>query len=60
MARPEWGSVSDHDRALAERTRRELLAGCAAHGSLLIGTHFAGDPTGRVRRDGSGWRLDQD
>jgi glyoxylase-like metal-dependent hydrolase (beta-lactamase superfamily II) len=60
MARPEWGSVSDWDRRLAERTRRELLAGCEAHGSLLIGSHFAGDPTGRVRRDGPVWRFQQD
>jgi glyoxylase-like metal-dependent hydrolase (beta-lactamase superfamily II) len=60
MARPEWGSVSDFDSAQAERSRRELLSGCESHGSLLIGTHFAGDPAGRVRRDGQAWRLEQD
>jgi glyoxylase-like metal-dependent hydrolase (beta-lactamase superfamily II) len=59
MARPEWGSVSDFDVAQAERTRRELLSGCESHGTLLIGSHFAGDPAGRVRRDGQAWRLDQ-
>ena len=59
MARPEWGSVSDWDRSQAERTRRELLSGCEAHGSLLIGSHFAGDPAGRVRRDGAVWRFQQ-
>jgi glyoxylase-like metal-dependent hydrolase (beta-lactamase superfamily II) len=59
MARPDWGSVSDWDRGQAERTRRELLSGCEAHGSLLIGSHFAGDPTGRVCRDGAVWRFQQ-
>lgn len=59
MARPEWRSVSDFDAAQAEHTRRELLAGCESHGSLLIGSHFAGDPSGRVRRDGAAWRFEQ-
>jgi glyoxylase-like metal-dependent hydrolase (beta-lactamase superfamily II) len=59
MARPEWGSVSDWDADQAQRTRRELLSGCEAHGTLIIGSHFAGDPAGRVRRDGAAWRLIQ-
>jgi len=59
MARPEWGSGADCDSVRAERSRRELLAGCESHGTLLIGTHFAGDPTGHVRREGEAWRFEQ-
>jgi glyoxylase-like metal-dependent hydrolase (beta-lactamase superfamily II) len=59
MARPDWGAVSDDDRALAERSRRELLAACETRGVLLIGTHFAGDPAGRVCRHGAVWRFEQ-
>jgi glyoxylase-like metal-dependent hydrolase (beta-lactamase superfamily II) len=59
IARTDWGSVSDWDPAMAVKSRRALLSSCEACGGLLIGTHFAGDPAGRIRPHGSAWRFDQ-
>lgn len=49
IARPGIGSCVDIDPALAERTRRTLLASVADTEALLLGSHFAAPTGGRVR-----------
>ena len=48
LARPDIGSCVDIDPALAERTRRALLASVADTDTLLLGSHFAAPTAGRV------------
>jgi glyoxylase-like metal-dependent hydrolase (beta-lactamase superfamily II) len=58
-AHPEWRSSADDDPALAQRTRRSFLAGCAdaSPPTLVLGTHFATPTAGRIVRDGDAYRL---
>lgn len=58
LARPDWASSADHDKAQAARTRRALFAALAGRPVLVIGTHFAGPSAGRLVRDGDAYRLD--
>ena len=58
MARLDWCSAPDHDRAQAIATRREVFGRVAETDTLLIGTHFATPSAGRVRRDGDAFRLE--
>lgn len=59
MARPDWCSSADSDRAQGEATRRELLDQLSGDDAdiLVIGTHFATPTSGHVRAtaDGSHW-----
>ncbi|MFD0417035.1 MBL fold metallo-hydrolase [Streptomyces sp. NPDC127108] len=48
LARPDIGSCVDIDPALAERTRRALLASVADTDTVLLGSHFAAPTAGRV------------
>ncbi|WJV51088.1 MBL fold metallo-hydrolase [Streptomyces flavofungini] len=48
LARPDIGSCVDIDPALAEHTRRALLASVADTDTLLLGSHFAAPTAGRV------------
>ena len=54
---PEWCSTADHDPAMAEATRRELLGNLAGTPTLVLGTHFATPTAGRIERDGDAFRL---
>jgi glyoxylase-like metal-dependent hydrolase (beta-lactamase superfamily II) len=58
FARPHWGAIVDHDRALADRTRRAFMESYADTPVLVIGTHFAGPTAGHLVRDGDAYRLD--
>src|SRR5262245_7762166 len=55
------GFVSDDDAALAQATRRRLLAEAADAGALVFGTHFPTSPAGTLAPDGDGdgdgWRF---
>ena len=57
IARTEWSSSADFDKAQGVRTRDELLAKYAGSDVLVIGTHFATPTAGRIRRarDGAYW-----
>lgn len=57
LARPDWCSTADFDRAAGEATRRRVLAELAGTPTLVIGTHFAGPTAGRVVRDGDAFRM---
>jgi glyoxylase-like metal-dependent hydrolase (beta-lactamase superfamily II) len=58
MARLDWASTADFDKAAAAATRRRMFASLAGTPTLVIGTHFAGATAGRVVRDGDAYRLD--
>jgi glyoxylase-like metal-dependent hydrolase (beta-lactamase superfamily II) len=58
LAHPEWSSVADSDAEAARTTRRALLERYAETPTLVIGTHFATPTAGRLKRDGSAWRLE--
>ena len=57
IARTDWSSSADFDKAQGVRTRDELLAKYAGSDVLVIGTHFATPTAGRIRRarDGAHW-----
>ena len=57
IARTDWSSSADFDKAQGVRTRDELLAKYAGSAVLVIGTHFATPTAGRIRRarDGAYW-----
>jgi glyoxylase-like metal-dependent hydrolase (beta-lactamase superfamily II) len=57
IARPDWCSNFDTDRAQALATRRAFLERFADQPTLVIGTHFAGPTAGRLVRDGDAYRL---
>lgn len=58
MAWPEWAATVDYDSAQSTRTRREVFGRLAGSRTLVIGTHFAGPSSGRVQRDGEGFKLE--
>jgi glyoxylase-like metal-dependent hydrolase (beta-lactamase superfamily II) len=58
MARLNWGSSADLDKAEADATRRRVFAEHADTPTLVIGTHFAGATAGRIVRDGDAYRLE--
>ena len=60
MARLDWISSADFDKAEAEATRRRVFAEHADTPTLVIGTHFAGPTAGTVVRDGDAYRLKVD
>lgn len=55
--RPDISVIGDLDPELAARTRREVLAACAADGTLLAGAHLGPAGFYAVRRDGDGFAL---
>lgn len=57
LARPDWSSPFDHDKALALATRKDFIARHADQPVLVFGTHFATPSAGRIVRDGDAWRL---
>jgi len=52
IARTDWTSSADFDKAQGVRTRNDLLAKYADSAVLVIGTHFATPTAGRVKRAG--------
>lgn len=57
LARPDWASAADFDKAASTATRRRVFAALEASPVLVIGTHFASPTAGRIVRDGDAWRL---
>jgi glyoxylase-like metal-dependent hydrolase (beta-lactamase superfamily II) len=57
-AEPHWAEVGDEDAGTARATRRRLFARAAESGALVLGTHFASRPGGRIRSDGAAWRFE--
>jgi len=57
LARPDWASAADYDKAHSTRTRREVFAKLAGQPVLVIGTHFSGPTAGHIVRDGDAYRL---
>jgi len=58
VARPDWSSVLDTDRALAHQTRERLLGEWADHSILLLGTHFGSPTGGYLVKHESSFRLE--
>jgi glyoxylase-like metal-dependent hydrolase (beta-lactamase superfamily II) len=56
-AEPHWAEVGDEDADLARATRRRMFELAAATGALVLGTHFASRPGGRIRAEGAAWRF---
>jgi glyoxylase-like metal-dependent hydrolase (beta-lactamase superfamily II) len=56
IAYPDWGA-SDFDASQAQASRLRLIERFADSDSLIIGTHFADPVAGRIRRDGTTFRL---
>lgn len=57
LAHPEWGTIADHNLDQAAATRIGLMAEAEACGTLVIGTHWAGDTAGFLQRAGSHYKL---
>jgi glyoxylase-like metal-dependent hydrolase (beta-lactamase superfamily II) len=57
-AEPLWAEVGDEDADQARATRRRMFERAAATGALVLGTHFANRPGGRIRADGAVWRFE--
>jgi glyoxylase-like metal-dependent hydrolase (beta-lactamase superfamily II) len=57
FAEPDLGSNADSDAPTAATTRHSALAGWAADGALVIGTHFVAPTAGRLQPHGDGWSL---
>jgi glyoxylase-like metal-dependent hydrolase (beta-lactamase superfamily II) len=54
IARTDWTSTADFDKAQGVRTRNELLAKYAESAVLVIGTHFATPTAGHIKRNSQG------
>ena len=57
-AEPALATAFDHDKAHAERTRREFLGRWADDGVAVIGTHVAAPGAGGLVRVGDSYRLE--
>ena len=57
LARPEWSSRADVDPELAQSSRRKFLSVAGGADALVLGTHFPAPTSGRLVREGDGWRL---
>jgi len=58
FAEPDWAEIADADVEQARETRRRMIARAAETGALVLGTHFACRPAGRVMADGDRWRFE--
>jgi glyoxylase-like metal-dependent hydrolase (beta-lactamase superfamily II) len=56
IAYPDW-AASDFDPDQAQTSRSDLLNRFADTDTLIIGTHFADPVAGRIRREGTAYRL---
>ncbi len=58
FANAEWSMASvDYDSEAATATRARVYGEVADQPVLVIGTHFSGTTSGRVRRDGGSYRF---
>ena len=57
IAEPQLSTAFCSDRALAARSRIQILEDCAEHGHLLAPTHFDPPYIGRVRRESNTFRF---
>ncbi|HXQ63062.1 MAG TPA: MBL fold metallo-hydrolase [Acidimicrobiales bacterium] len=58
FAEPDWAEIADADVGLARETRHRMMARAAETKALVLGTHFACRPAGRVVADGDRWRFE--
>lgn len=56
--RPDIGSNTDHDPALASATRRAVLTRLADEGWTMLGYHLPGGGIGTVLREGDAFRFE--
>lgn len=56
-AEPAWAGL-DLDAEASPKVRRALLEECALRETLLLGPHFGSPGAGRVRAEGSAWRVE--
>jgi glyoxylase-like metal-dependent hydrolase (beta-lactamase superfamily II) len=54
--RPDWNFALDHDKPLAEASRRALLATAAETAPLVLGSHFPLPSLGRIITAGDAFR----
>jgi len=57
IARPDWSTSFDSDRAASAVTRNAFLSDVADRPVLLIGTHFVAPTAGYVERDAATFKL---
>lgn len=60
FARPDLGTATDHDPALAAQTRAAMLARLADEGWTILGYHLPEGGIGRVRRAGQAFSFDSE
>jgi glyoxylase-like metal-dependent hydrolase (beta-lactamase superfamily II) len=53
----DWAQAFDDDPDGARATRRRLLESACRRGALVLGTHFANKPAGKVVADGEAYRF---
>lgn len=58
FARPDLGTATDHDPALAARTRKAMLARLADEGWTILGYHLPQGGIGTVRRTGEAFGFE--
>lgn len=58
VARPDWSTESDYDRAVGAETRTRLLQQCANDKLLMLGSHFALPSLGAVKDVPEGWKFE--
>jgi glyoxylase-like metal-dependent hydrolase (beta-lactamase superfamily II) len=56
IAFPDWGA-SDFDPGQAQTSRSNIIKRFPDSNTLIIGTHFADPVAGRIRREGTTFRL---
>jgi glyoxylase-like metal-dependent hydrolase (beta-lactamase superfamily II) len=56
IAYPDWGA-SDFDASQAQASRTQLIQRFADSDTLILGTHFADPVAGRIRGEGTTFRL---
>lgn len=57
-AEPQLAEIGDFNIEEARATRHRMLAQVAESEALMLGTHFSGNPAGRVIADGDVWRFE--
>ncbi|MCZ0963620.1 MBL fold metallo-hydrolase [Paracoccus benzoatiresistens] len=60
FVRPDLGTATDHDPALAAQTRQTMLARLADEGWTVLGYHLPDGGIGRVRREGDAFSFESE
>lgn len=58
IARPDWGSLADHDRDASAVTRRRMLGELGDAPVQVFGTHFPAPTCGKIVREDGGYRFE--